>query len=547
MARIVYGNSRKASRAPQSRPIPGRTDMVKNNAGGFGFAVDAWRRLDRFLVLGVDTGTYYVGKSQMTRDNAKNVIALIKEDGVRVVQRIAEMAREGRVAKRDTLTFSLAACAALGDAETRDAAYGALTGVCRIPTDLFAFQGYFADLKGSRTLGRKHRRGITNWYNSQTPDRLAFLVSKYQSRNGWSHKDLVRMAHVKPDTPQHANVLAWSVYGLDAERGADLSPEYMSSIKAMEWAKDAKSAEEICQLVTEHRLSWEHIPTQYLNEKSVQAALIPNMGYNALIRSVNRLPVDPFTETGKMVIERIKDEESITRSRIHPFNILIGLKTYSQGRGFRGSKTWAVNAHVVEAMTDAFYKSFKNLEPTGKRVMLLVDVSSSMGSKVADTNISCSEAAAAMAMVINRQEGANAYTYGFSAAGGGASWSAAPAMKDLGITPNMRMDTVLRKTNAMTFGSTDCAAGIRFAAEKGFDVDAFVLLTDNESWKGPVHVTQAMDTYRRKVGHDVKLISCAFAASRYSVADPKDASQIDFVGLDAALPRLVSDFIADKF
>ena len=42
----------------QSAPIPG-SKQVANSAGGYAWAVDDWVRLDRFLVLGSEGGTYY--------------------------------------------------------------------------------------------------------------------------------------------------------------------------------------------------------------------------------------------------------------------------------------------------------------------------------------------------------------------------------------------------------------------------------------------------------------------------------------------------------
>jgi 60 kDa SS-A/Ro ribonucleoprotein len=43
-------------RVPQWAPLPGQT---ANSAGGFAWAVDAWTRLRRFLVLGSEGGSYY--------------------------------------------------------------------------------------------------------------------------------------------------------------------------------------------------------------------------------------------------------------------------------------------------------------------------------------------------------------------------------------------------------------------------------------------------------------------------------------------------------
>lgn len=40
-------------------------------------------------------------------------------------------------------------------------------------------------------------------YTSKKPENLANLVTKYQQRNGWSHKDLLRLCHVKTDKTTH--------------------------------------------------------------------------------------------------------------------------------------------------------------------------------------------------------------------------------------------------------------------------------------------------------------------------------------------------------
>ena len=49
---------------PQSRPIPGST-QVANSAGGYSWQVDDWTRLDRFLILGAEGGTYYIGERDL--------------------------------------------------------------------------------------------------------------------------------------------------------------------------------------------------------------------------------------------------------------------------------------------------------------------------------------------------------------------------------------------------------------------------------------------------------------------------------------------------
>ncbi len=62
---------------PQGERVPGRADMARNNASGFGFAVDDWTRLRRFLILGTEGGTYYTSERELTRENAEALIRCV--------------------------------------------------------------------------------------------------------------------------------------------------------------------------------------------------------------------------------------------------------------------------------------------------------------------------------------------------------------------------------------------------------------------------------------------------------------------------------------
>ncbi|HKP75659.1 MAG TPA: TROVE domain-containing protein, partial [Longimicrobiaceae bacterium] len=120
---------------PQRQPIPG-TDQVPNSAGGFTWAVSPWQRLDRFLVLGTEGGTYYIGERPLTVESATAVADCIARDGRRVVARIVEISEGGRAPKNDPALFALAMAAGTGDEATRAAALQALPRVARTGTHL---------------------------------------------------------------------------------------------------------------------------------------------------------------------------------------------------------------------------------------------------------------------------------------------------------------------------------------------------------------------------------------------------------------------------
>jgi len=136
MGSYLQGHGTKVT--PQSEPIPG-TDQVENRSGGHGWEVDDWGRLARFLVLGTEGGTYYVGQRELTRESADVVRRCLKKDGQRTVAIIASVSREGRAPKNDPAIFALALAASEGDDVTRRVALDALPEVVRTGTHLFQF------------------------------------------------------------------------------------------------------------------------------------------------------------------------------------------------------------------------------------------------------------------------------------------------------------------------------------------------------------------------------------------------------------------------
>ena len=85
-------------RVPQWAPLQGQEP---NSAGGFAWAVDAWTRLRRFLVLGSEGGSYYASEWSLTRENAQAVEQCVREDGRRAVAEIVRVSTEGRAPKND--------------------------------------------------------------------------------------------------------------------------------------------------------------------------------------------------------------------------------------------------------------------------------------------------------------------------------------------------------------------------------------------------------------------------------------------------------------
>ena len=260
-----------ADEVPQSKPLP---RQVPNSAGGFSWQVDDMKRLKRFLCLGSEKGTYYIGEKKLGKENAEAILRLIAAGrGQEVVGEIVTFSVEGRAAKQNPIIFALALCARDKDVETKRAAYAALGRVCRIPTHLFTFIEFCESLSVGTGWGRAHRTAVQQWYNSKTPKSLAMAVTKYRQRGGWSHLDVLRLAHVKPVNPGVACVCKYIVKGMDecrtefAGQNAEID-ETLAFLEVVEAAKTADKAT-VIGFIRENGLVREHIPTNHLSSQHV--------------------------------------------------------------------------------------------------------------------------------------------------------------------------------------------------------------------------------------------------------------------------------------
>src|SRR6266705_2585851 len=98
-------------------------EPVRNSEGGYSWQVDDWTRLDRFLILGAEGGTYYIAERDLVKQNHDAIIRCIKADGVRAVNRIVEISDSGRAPQNDPAIFALALVAAHSGPEAKALAF----------------------------------------------------------------------------------------------------------------------------------------------------------------------------------------------------------------------------------------------------------------------------------------------------------------------------------------------------------------------------------------------------------------------------------------
>jgi 60 kDa SS-A/Ro ribonucleoprotein len=124
-----------------------KAGQVKNNAGGFVFKTSDQSRLERFLILGVDGGTYYVGEAEHARSNVDFLNEFIEQDEANVLKTIVDVSVNGRAYKQSPALFALASVIVFG--KDKQAVKNEFNKVVRTATHLYEVVNYLNELGGS--------------------------------------------------------------------------------------------------------------------------------------------------------------------------------------------------------------------------------------------------------------------------------------------------------------------------------------------------------------------------------------------------------------
>jgi 60 kDa SS-A/Ro ribonucleoprotein len=530
---------RFAKQTPQTEPIPGST-QVKNNAGGFGWAVDDTTRLNRFLILGAATGTYYVGQRELAKQNLDVVERMLKEGrGREVVDAIVTISQAGRGVSNDPALFALSRCVAADDMDVRRYALSTLPQVARTGTHLLHFVAYTKQFRG---WGRAYKRAVSSWFNDRREQSLAYQLLKYQQRDGYSQRDLLRLAHPKAETGTYNTLYHWVTKGWEGV-GDDPHPdEGLRLIWAYEKAKRAENDKEVAALIRTYKLPREAVPTQHLHSIAVWEALLEDMPLEAMTRNLATMTkegvIKPMGEMTRLIVSRLRNVEYIHKARLHPIKILAALTTYASGKGVKGTNTWTPVREIIDALNDAFYLAFANVEPTNKRILLAIDTSGSMHHSQVNgiPNMGLHTAAGAMALVIANTE-PNYHIIGVDT-----------QVQNVAISPRQRLDDVVVVLSRLGGGGTNLALPMSYALYDKTKYDAFIIITDSETWQGGYgHPSQVLEQYRAQVNPDAKIINIQMTATHVTNNDPNDRRALEVAGFDTSVPEVLNSFLRGDF
>jgi 60 kDa SS-A/Ro ribonucleoprotein len=525
---MVYNFFTKGNKTPQTQPIPGRTaEMVKGRSGGYGFKPEGWQQLQRCLMLGTAKNTYYASKHELTDEFTAIVQQFVAAHPAWTAQMIVE-ASDGKAINNSAPILALTLLS-MGESPAAKAAFlTTFPKVVRTGSHFYEWLNYTKSLRG---FGKVVREAGTTWLAQPDGKALAYQLLKYQQRHGFSNRDALRLFHVKPVSAAHQDLYNWVVKGWDNLPEQPTS-ETMAQIWWYEWVK--RNPDRTHEAIAQGRLTHEMVAPVGQMDLQAWQLLFMEMPVGALLRNLASL-----TEIGVLTVDRrenldrleqvLNSRHKLRKARIHPIDVLKALKTYCSGGSVgRSQKTWTVVPRVVDILEKTLELSFDSLQPTGKVFLHAVDVSGSMSCcPVPSVGLTCCEIAATMALASAKSE-KNYVIRGF-----------ANDFRDLKITAKDSFSSAIKKASNQNFGATDAAVAYQWAIKQRLFVDVFCFWTDNESWSGSQHPSQALAEYRRKVNPAAKAVYFTLASGNMSLVDPKDPQSWDFGGFDPSAPRAV--------
>ncbi|XP_076114673.1 RNA-binding protein RO60-like [Mytilus galloprovincialis] len=534
------------------------------------FEVSDIEKLKRFLCLGTELA-YYKANSQhrkFSRSEVQAIDRLIQENkGHEVVECIRKISLQGRACKQNPALYALAVCARSNDENTKHNAYRVLNDVCRIPTHLFQFIKYCEEMNGHETgWGRAQRQAVSKWYKQfvevgsnghKTPLKLAYLVTKFRRRYKWSHKDVIRLAHVRSKnkavriTLQYA--LGKPLEVADSKESLEVT-EFLSAVKEAKRCSVKQMKEDegrLCEYIACYQLSWEHVPNQFLKYSvKVWNVLFRTMPMTAMIRNLGKMSSfgmhtgEPATDFWvQHVVDRLDDDIQLARARIHPLTLLIALNHYELGLQRNQRIKWHPNPRIIAALQNAFIRSTRLIQPEGRKYLMAVSVGENMQKSICGSTITAAVAASAMVYSTVQTEDVEVILFTNRIED---AFTATISREDNLQTIKEKIFQIPRETGS-DYIKQDLSVPFIWAASRKKKFDAIMVFTDSITSCGFIHPAEALKQYTQYMTiPDYRFVVVAMTSDKYSVAAPDSVHNLDVVGFDTMTPGIIMDFVENS-
>ena len=347
-----------------------------------------------------------------------------------------------------------------------------------------------------------------------------YSVSKYNSSSrGFSFADTLKVTHPKPKDNHQSDLFEYVLSG-DASSNLKMinkREDVLGYIK--NHREDSEAIEKVISdpdTLKEAGLTWEAVAGSAGLSAATWEALIPTMGYMALLRNLRNFQKYEVSSTSlKIALDRIADPEQVAKSKQFPFRFL---SAYNANKD---------NLRVAYALEDALEGSLVNVPRLSGKTLILVDRSGSMfghfgGSYNKSTQLDYADTAAIFGSTLAlRAESAKLVQFGTTNS----------------VVRFRKGDSVLKTLEKFkSLGGTYTSQAVKDHYDSSFD--RVIILTDEQSFGG-------RDRYESMIDKNTPLYVFNLAGYRTSDIEAKP-NRYQFAGLNDTCFRLIPLLEAGK-
>ncbi|BFZ12316.1 hypothetical protein BsWGS_15355 [Bradybaena similaris] len=523
-------------------------------------ALNATNDLDfvtRFVCTGSEEGCHNVLPKQDYLDKIPSLHSLLsKETGPGVIERLRTIFDKKSFVTKDPLLFALAtivrkmpvAVGHDGD-RVRQAAYDLALDAIKTPMDLFTFVSFdkVVSDKARTGWGRGMKRIVKRWYESKAkvPLKLARATTRCKSGHGWTHRDLIRQAHICPDKMSKgaAVVLNYLAQGRkylenfknnNEEEEVQKVVDYLKGVEQLT-GSTVEDKELIRNLIERHKLIDRQIPSHLFQVKETFEGLLGHMKLADIFRRIPKMAslamLDHAAPEVTKVMKYITDFNKIKKQNVPPIVIYVALRRYETNK----AKKWVKNHNLVKALHIAFNASLQCLPTIGTRTLLAIHIDSRFTRhRVAGANYFTPVMPCALMAKFLTQSKKNVQVVYFH-----------QKVTELKIRPKMPVvliEKIIKRTKEAENGQFNLSLPLMWAAVGRKQFDNILIMSDKKTVILPQLFFNALNQYRT----DMHLPNAKLAfigLSDHTVTGNKlDLNMLKVSGFNERVPGLIYSF-----
>lgn len=418
---------------------------------------------------------------------------------------------------------------------------------------------------------------VKSWYGKRGTEELVDMIGRKRRANGYSHLDLIRLCHIKvPDESVLTAIFQrGSKFSQQQEQQASQQTDSAATssgvventgkqrlllISRFKTCEDPNAA---IEMINQHKLSVEMLPSHLQKSAEVLEALVPTMDYRTLLRQLwimcDLNLLDSKHTLSKKVAFALANNKSLAAARLHPFEIFSTLKLYEKNQRYldsvkeehRAKKVAKAkvtpNAGICKKLKSAFEQSFDYAPALGHRVIVTIDnrhglYQKNIISRHKHPFISVFEASLLIALTLLKRE-KDAKVLTFTETG----------VEPLPIQKTMTFDEALKfcadKKQTKTRHNLDLP--VTYAKEQDLKADVFITIGDaviNMAPQGKIP-TAAITNYRKAAKlNNTRYIAVGLSRAKQDLKfTADDAKILEIGGFSADTAKVIEQFCKDSF